>query len=423
MKYFAIRELRELTILSPSVPENDLNQLIKILATSDNRQVTYEISWIIINLTYNADTYVHMLAKEDIIQALFQVLVQSTEYPIIMNLVWIFANLLSDDESIYNLIVSTTGIVDYIVKMMTNESDLPNYLKCKVLWALANILKYPNEVNFKKVYSLVPIIFKFLKSNLFQDNFSEALGTVARLCRTKNEELLKNMVNFDLIEILVNYIKSSTDLNDLDNILKILGDLAYRRERFVKLINETNFIDRIESLLEDQLRSVKNMRSIPSKDKQFIKHIIWCINNVISANIEWSRNIIVRHTKIPQYVLELEKIISDVLVVEEIVMFFALALENGSFKVKTELIRLPVLELFKKMIDLNNVDIQILALRGILHFLEFGMHLMRDKNIIKIELENEGVNSMVEKLTLNDDTTIQNLSTSIMGFFRDDSNY
>lgn len=428
--FFGVRQIRNFTEtidkkmnLEQLIRPDQFNAVLELLLSSDELKIIFETSWIIINITNFSDFYVKLMAKSSNVKMIFNILNKSPD-PIIQNhVVWILSNMLGENEDIYNLVVNNCDLARRIIEWIIADCATPNYLKQSCLWTVGNLFKYSaNDKHVHLVVPALPIICKYLKSTINYDLFSEALYATKRILISADnyDEVYETIMDCKLAVDLITQIQLNLlNLWDLESVVSILGSLIWKDSKYLKELYQADFLDKIETLFAESLLNIQT-ENIPLKRKNYYfdlyKTITWCLNNIAISDDDITDKII-RHSKIPKHVLEIFNLTSNKNLREEILSFFNSAAESSISKVKTELLRIQILELFCDNLKDSSIEIQTICLQGIYKFLSYGTEIMKERNIIKEEIERLGIASQVDALQLSSNDEVSKSSNKIINEF------
>ena len=96
-------------------------------------------------------------------------------------------------------------------------------------------------------------------------------------------------------------------------------------------------------------------------------------------------------------------------------MIFYNILGSNNRRIKTELLRIEVPEIFCEFLSKDyDASIILICLHGIYDFLEYGRDIMPNINIVKEHLDNLGIASEIEKFTQNKNEEVFQISNQIL---------
>ena len=151
---YSLVKLRDLSMVWESINDEGVDidpelveKLIQVLKMTDDVRLHYEISHILINLTYESKEFTNYLIEEEFLQCLFK-LISCKEAGVVDHSLWIFSNLFEDDEQT-NLILTCLpelpDKINSIVKEYSNIFEHTELLK-NVTWLMYRILRHDGEV-------------------------------------------------------------------------------------------------------------------------------------------------------------------------------------------------------------------------------------------------------------------------------------
>jgi len=420
LKKFGIKQIRNFTDVMKKnckveefIDQNLFETLCDIMINSNDLQVVYELSLAIINITKFSSIYTSILANSKRIKDIFKLMVNIPEYQLKNLFVWIFSNIIGDSEETYTACVAQVDLMSYAVDCIRNEQINPPYHNTTLFWLLGNLIKYRSS-NVNQSYQIFPIIFKYLKSYIDRGLFEEALFAVEKLSSNYTEESFELMNEWKIYDILIPFISTKTDFSELRSIFKILVDISWNDEKSIVGMYKSKILDYFEIFLSETLIISKSNVSYYIKHNETFRYLLICISNFAATSKQEIKDELIRSTKIPFFLLELVKLSSKNTILIEVLEVFKNALDTSYSNIKMELLRIQTLELFCDNLPKQDFEIQRLCLGGILNFLLYADEIMKNKNIVKIQLETLGAVTHIDNLQQSTDEGVAIISYNIM---------
>lgn len=432
MRQFGIRQVRNYTDTLKRNAKIDqvfkkiyYDDILNILFTSEDYKEIFETSWIIINLSLCSSEVIKYLTKEENIRQLFVKMTKIGDNQILNHFLWIFANVIGDRQESYQQVVSKVDIVPYVCNLV-KASNLPLFLKSTCFWVLGNLGMYMEGTTVPPmVESVANEIIKYLRSQINKEIYSEALSALAKIVKSSNnEEFIEYVIKQDIHTLLFNMISHSTDCYDLKNIFSLLGNFSYASDDFIKELSDNDGFKYLENFLAEALTNIRKSPSYLKHNACLIKDFCWTLANICGGGDEKIKGKLIRRTEITSLLLELYYMTTNNEIKKEILYYFCSAIDSRNSNIKTEVLRLKVLECFYgEMTGMNGNEIVLLSLNGIIFFLQFGETIMKSRNIVKEELEKKGIFQYIDDLQNSRESKIVEKSTFILNkYAKNDSN-
>ena len=426
---FGINQLRNFSLalinnpnIKHEITETNIKDIFNLMVKVADSQIIFEAAWVFINLTQISKLYTNMIAKcEDIITGLFDMLESKKDLKIKNQILWIFANLIGDGEEIFLLITNSVDIINYVCNQISVHSDLPNYFKINLFWITGNFLKYktfPKEDNFKSIFSIFPIIIKYIKS---QDEFlfSETLICIFKLVHHLNDEVFEFLKNSEITKTIVPLISVNTHHCDLGNIIAIIMNLSWKDDTNIEEMVNLNIYDYMEQFLFDYLNLLKSGENTNlRKNVKLLKEFLICISNFSSCDKKYIQEALIKNKKIKKYLIELLEYFPNKEIVYEVLLIFYNLLGSDDIKIKAEILRIQVPELFLEYLARDyDPKIKSLCLNGINEFLEYGDQIIPEKNIVLEHLTLLGLPCELYKLSTDANEELAEISNQIYNLY------
>lgn len=421
LRKFGIRQIRNFSDtlkkgmkVEDHIKPNCFDKVVDLMINSKDNQIIFESSWAIINITNLSSCFSKSLAMSVYIKEMFDLLNSLQEYLLKNHILWVFSNLIGESEENYKIICEQIDLMGYVINCLKEEYSLPSYFKTNLFWLLGNLIKYHNNNYIIASHEIFPIVFKHLKSNLDKSLFMEALYAVDKLSSLYSDESFQLMKEHNISTTLIPYISTKTANYDLKLIIRILIDLSWKDEYNIKAMYEEDIFDHFENFLGESLVILQSKPNHFSKQTDIIKDLTICIGNFASTGIERIKDDLIRKTKIPKYLVMLLSFTSSNEIIREVLCFFNSAIDTKISNIKMELLRVNIPELFCQYLSHSDAEIQRLSLQGILDFLLFADDIMKQQNILKIQLETIGAATEIDNLQQSNNDEVARISFNIM---------
>jgi hypothetical protein len=404
IRKFGIRQLRNFTEtittkeqIDGVFSETNFSDLIDLLIKTEDPKEIFEVTWILIDLTKTSKIFINFINKPIFISSIFHKMVASNDWSLRNHLLWILCNITGDSDVLHAAVMNNTNILDFVRDMFA-MNNLPHFFKTTLFWCIGNLYQYGNIVVIEALKHLLPEIAKYLKSDINKASFSEALYAIGKVSRNCDTETITLLSDLNIHITLLPYINTRTEDYDIKMVLSIIGNLVAENDDFVVDMFEKGAVEVFETFLSETLSRAQMNNEYLYVHRALIKDFVWVLANFMAVDNEPVKGTMVRKTKIPTMLLQLSLMTSDKSINEHIIYFFANAIDCTWNNTKTELLRLRVLELFCHHINHPDPGVQYKVLQSFVAFLEFAETIMKDRNIVKEELEMLGITLNIENI-------------------------
>jgi hypothetical protein len=136
-------------------PENALFEIILMqLFNNSDIELKYELSWILINITFNSNKFHSKLLRKDILEKLFTM---TFDKKLLIHTIWIFNNIISNDVITLKSVISALPEYKNRLKHLINTIS-SNEVKSLIIESLLSLCeKVKKPSNFAKVSSFINI--------------------------------------------------------------------------------------------------------------------------------------------------------------------------------------------------------------------------------------------------------------------------
>jgi len=322
-----------------------------------------------------------------------------------------FGNLLGESETVSQTILRKCNIIQSTQRYL-NSTNLPLYLKTSLFFLISNIIKYIAITDIRENYlSFLPIFANNLKSSLDSENFHYTLRLVKEITDKSEEEDLKEILKNNVHILLLSHIKQGMRNDNMELIFRIFTSIINLNfdDKFIDDLYSYNMFNILEAYLE-----CINFSSSTKESSKMLLAFTTLLDTLVYYLGESYRGRLVRRTKIPTLLIKLIEQTSNLEIIFNILSFFKISLDSNTNNIKTDLLRIPLLEVFCRFVKTPNFDIQKVCLEGIFLFLLYGENLMKDKrNIIATQLELSGETYEIQNLISSNNEDIAKLAETI----------
>jgi hypothetical protein len=390
------------------IPFGLFQKVVNLMFQANNDQTVYDATWILIDLTHVTNAYSYYLASNEVVKPLFDLLQKTQETQIKRHLLFIFSNLMSEDESIRHQVVANTDIANYILKSM--DSEVPLSLRENIVWLFGELFKTRNKNYETQACGYIPKLLSYIDNEFSDDFLKETLYSIKIITA---ESLMANemLVKEDIITKLVHLLPSKEDVSIKQFIIEIFINLIDSNQEALEQYEEApdSFFD-----LEGLLRNIITSDLFKKKDYKDLVHEIIKFLIIMTETNGNILNKIIRDSKIPKAINTLFYLHNKKLN-NEVIKFLQRALDRGNTQVKTELLRYGVIDILCASLNIENSDTIRYALDGIKILLDHGLCFFPQRNIIKEQLGKIGAETMIETICNNHkDELITKFSNEIL---------
>ncbi len=365
------------------------------------------------------------MIEAEILENLFEFTL-SKEPGIIYHTVWLFSNLLENEELCHIIIKTIPEFLNRINLLLTNYSNSYQfqdiyYILC---WLVYRIFVHTGDYYVESFYVAIPNFLKVLEIEVNNYILKLDIGFKATNVETENNlintifllfdkftryiedtEILRKLIHSNLIPSVMKLL--SVDLekilsDDLFLIFRVVGGLlSTNNDADVDyLLDNYNFLDKVEKIIKNLAYS--NYPNIPNP-KRIIKEMAWCLSNVTGGTKAQIGKVL--KTAIPSYLLNFTNKIKEPNYYKEVIFMFYNAFDYGSPDSKKAVLSDEVLNLISEAISNSNytpevVKIALDFLRLIISEVKSFFDINVYKNI-KIKLERNNIPNILEKLQYN----------------------
>ena len=131
-------------------PEHSLfDFIIVILFTSEEIEIKYELSWILINITYSSNKFHSKLLKKEVLEKIFSM---TYEKRLLVHALWLFNNIISNDKIILKTVISALPDYKNRLRELVYNVNSPE-VKCLLMESIMTLIE-----NLSKPSKLVKVI-------------------------------------------------------------------------------------------------------------------------------------------------------------------------------------------------------------------------------------------------------------------------
>ena len=475
-KYLKNNEINDNTI---DFLVNQINTEYLLLFTSlfnkNNKKLSYDILYILINIGFNNKGEQLFCSNEKIILNLATFLGKNkNDSYLLKNGIWLIRNIINNFE-ICKLFLNF-DIINFFEEIY-ERNLLDNDFMKRIILILRQLIKYKLFLKENKIdddpTSLLPsikIIKTQLRPNISSDLLFHYIYSLLELASFNSAEVYYEMINnkihkeiMNLYPLIIDHIKElnikireyEPNINnnifnqkdkydeykkDLDNynqivlvMLKILGKIMSKEDGILTQI-----------LLDSGIAQFLN-RALQTTNVRIIKNVSFCISNICAGTCGQVGNLLENNTlieliKVGKYIYEAldynynidneyYKTLIDAF--REINYVFSLAISNSLYEKFVPIARYDnytvVLILVKGLKILNYQDLKILIdliLKAIYKLILYDDEKKKDNNYISFKevMETNGVREYIEILISNKDEEIASEANKLYNSFFKDSN-
>lgn len=115
----------------------------------------YEVSWILINITFLSDLFIVELIVESNLEKLMNFLYNANETFLFEHALWIFGNIIAEEElNTKNILFKFKDLPSFFASIFRNENKKDDLI-FHILWIITNILRIYKLEGFKFVTFLI----------------------------------------------------------------------------------------------------------------------------------------------------------------------------------------------------------------------------------------------------------------------------
>jgi hypothetical protein len=261
------------------------------------------------------------MIETEILENLFK-FTNSKETGIVFHSIWLFANIMENDELCHIIIKTVPEFLNKINLLLTNYSSSDNYHDSFyiVSWLVYRIFNCTNNYYIDCFIGAIPNFLKVLEIEVNKHILNEVAGSKDENLETGNSLKGTILLLFDKLtryiedtEILQKLIHSSLMGSvikllsiDLENqtsdylfiIFRIVGGLlSSNNDSDVDyLLDNYNFLEKVEKIIKHLAYNNYPNISDPTK---ILKEIAWCLSNVTGGSKEQIQKVL--KTEIPSF--------------------------------------------------------------------------------------------------------------------------
>jgi hypothetical protein len=308
------------------------------------------------------------------------------------------------------------------------------------LWAIQTFMKH-TELCTKHLYSdLLINVINILKISSVENEvnleiFSEGIETLTFFSAV--DDLIQIFIDHNCIPIIANSFYLVTKRSqfdtylDLNNICKIISELLIGTDDQTKIIMGYPIFDKLLELLRTinsrNTSMIDESNEFYERDTSIVKHICMGLSNLCAGTQENIEKIIL-DDKIMELLLSLYDKFNNKVRYEILHIFFN-SFYIGPNHVRAEIIRQNIHKIFVSMLNTTleknepSVSILLLCLRAFKIFLDYGERCGTKVNVIKIDIEDDGIMNLVEKLQFNTVVEVYDLAHEILCTYWGDNEF
>ena len=365
---------------------------------------------------------------------------------IINHIIWLFANLL-DNEELCHIIINTVPnfitIINTLLKEYSNTYIFKDIFE-NLSWLVFRIFTHTGDRYIENFFVSFPIFSKVLENevdsyslnmeignNTDSDYDDNLLNSVLRLFEKfakyiEDAETLKNLIYSNLLTAMMkllsrnvqnSQIKISSGLLFL--VFRIIGGLltSDNDSDIDYILNNFNFVEVVERILTNN-NSFNGFEESSDYSKRILKDIAWCMSNITGGSKSQVDRVL--NSSIPVLLINYAKVFKESNFIKEVLYMFYNAFDYGSYEAKNKVLSEVVVNLicdaiinmnYKHEITKYALDFLKLILTEAKSMFEMNVYY-RIKKILeindipnflnKLQLDkNQGISEMAEFLLLD----------------------
>ena len=378
------------------------------------------------------------MIETEILENLFK-FTNSKEIGIVFQSIWLFANMLENDELCHIIIKTVPEFLNKINLLLTNYSSSYDYYESYniVSWLVYRIFYCTNNYYLDSFIGAIPNFLKVLEievnkqiHNKISGSNNENLeiefsfrGTILlvfdKLTRyIEDTEILQKLIYSSLMDSLMKLLSIDLENQTSDNlfiIFRIIGGLlSSNNDSDVDyLLNNYNYLDEVEKIIKHLAYNNYPNISNPSK---ILKEIAWCLSNVTGGTKEQIQKVL--KTEIPSYLLNFTHKIKENKYFNEVLFLYYNAFDYGSKETKHTILSGEIVNIICEAISNTNFPHQVVKLaldflRLIISEVKTVFEICVYKNL-KIQLERNNIPIILNNLQYSRNNDIVEIAEFIL---------
>jgi hypothetical protein len=216
---------------------------------------------------------------------------------------------------------------------------------------------------------------------------------------------------------------------DIINIVKIIAELLIGSNEQVKVIMSyplfSKMVDLLNTINSRNTNMIDESNDFYEQDSSIVKNICMAFSNLCASTEDNIEKIILNSNLVETIQSLYDKF--DIKIKYEILFLFFNAFYMGRNHIRAEIIRLNIHKTYMNMLNQTledekpSVAIIKICLKALNCFLEYGEKSGAKVNIIKLEVENENIINILEKLQYHFDTEVYDLAHEMLCEYWGDS--
>jgi hypothetical protein len=411
------------------ITDNLFPHLLNIILLNPDESMKYEASWVLINILSDddEDSIAKLFLDRNIMTSLENMLCNTKlDTTLTEHILWIIGNILAED----------------VGSFITDNHFFIHNLE---YWSSDNVLKINSFSNSCIYWVIMTYIRKFNSANiaLFGNILINTLNALKVTIEYKNKmilsEILEALKEFHEYPIFFDCLLAN---NIVSTILVCIAEVDMYRElklciQILSLLLGSNNESHIHEIMQypvlnklieiiDKASNNINIPKLESEIREIIRNTCLCISNILGSNDE-------------KYILEIlsrEDLFEDLIyilnntydngIIYEVLFIFQNLFYSGNNSVKSEYIKRNYHKLFWKVVKMDDLSnkVKLLILEVIYQHLSFSEKISNKTNIIKYEMDREGIWDIIERIIYDPDSNIYEAAHKIYdNFFNEEKFY
>ena len=438
---------KELKILLTQINNEYLTYLIELLH-KDNKQLSYVILWILINVSYVDSNEILFGSNIDIIYKIAQFLGNNKSNKFLTSRgIWLLRNITANNNNVKKILLEY-NIIEYF-KEIYLKYNLDNEFIHNLLLCISNFAVNIDKENIMKYIPLV----KMVKSQLYPSSNIKRLNKyifiIYNLSCLNSDKILNEIFQEELYKSLIDIYPFKTDVNNIENNEKEFNNYTYKMKLCIlKIIGKILSINDEEELAIQKLidygiiNFLNKIIDNSEDDFKIIKNVVFCISNICTGNFNqinelYNSGIYIKlinignniYTKIKGSAVDARdnemKDLYDLF--REINYVFSLTIINSMYEKLLPLIKYNDYIIIIFIIEALNIfqnekELIDLYLNAIFHLVNYEQNLEEYNSIIRISdlnitiseiMDRNGIKSILDNIIINKSDELNKLAEKI----------
>ncbi|CAD8048029.1 unnamed protein product [Paramecium sonneborni] len=381
--HYGITGLRKMLSVESGAPiqqvidANLVPKLIEIIQKEQIPQLILEAAWALTNVASGTTQQTQSIIDKGGIN-LFIKLLSSQYRDIAEQAVWAIGNIAGDCTQYRDLILKFGG-VDPLITIIENAQNKNTIKHCT--WSLSNLCRGKPIPEFRYVKNALPIFCKIIINEIDPEVLTDACWALSYLSDGDNSRL-QTVIDSQVVPTLIKLLDHSS-LQLVIPTLRILGNVVTGDENQTTYVLSQGLLSKIPKLLSHDKKALR-------------REACWTISNITAgSNNQVSQ--VVRDAPILEQLFAL--MTNDVEeIVREATWAIANSTKNGSNSDIQLLVQKGLLNVFKHLLQGEDIQILNVVLEALFNVLKRGDQDFQDDNYYLTTIEQNGVIKRIEDL-------------------------